>query len=201
MAEHSFEVMLISITLVVHVISDDEEWTDVQGNIPITPAKPPVVAAAGAATSTIDVSDDETFESSARQGPRESDWIVPPAGSPPASSSPRRLTSSLPPDYYIHPRIVAFGFPPLVAHLLQIMAVAPAMLCAIDATRDYELSSWRGRFIAAGLSEEDAERVEQVFLASMSREQRDLLRIASGSQTARVSIDSISTVSSLSIRE
>lgn len=153
----------------------------------------------------VDVSDEETFEQPVRHAPRESDWIAPPAGSPPVG-----LALPAPPDYYLNPHVNAFGFPPLVAHCLQILQIPPAALCAIDTTRDYEVASWRGRFIAAGLSEEDAETLEHVFLASASREQRDVLRVGSGvscpslpstSRSARISMDTISSVSSLSNEE
>ena len=107
---------------------------------------------------------------------------------------------------YINPNISLFNFLPLVVHFLQILQVTPQGLHAIGATQDYELASWRGCFISTGLSEEDAERLEQVFLVSVSREQRDVLCVVSKTLRSLVpsipcaaqdSLDTISSVSSL----
>ena len=158
------------------------------------------------APSVVEVSDEEeTLDQSTRQAPHNSDWIAPPVGSPPG-----RPMAPLPPNYSLNLPVNDFGFPPLIAHFLHILQVPSTALCAIDATHNYEIASWRGQFIAAGLSEDDAEWLEQVFLASFSKEHRDVLRAASEtfsalapstSHSARFSMDTISSVSSLDNEE
>ena len=153
------------------------------------------------APSVVEVSDEEeTLDQSTRQAPCNSNWIAPPAGSPPG-----RPMAPLTPNYYLNLPVNDFGFPSLVAHFLHILQVPSTALCAIDATHNYEIASWRGQFIAVGLSEDDAEWLEQVFLASFLKEHRDVLCVASEtfsasapstSHSARFSMDTISSVSS-----
>jgi hypothetical protein len=49
----------------------------------------------------------------------------------------------------------------------------------IDATRNYEFMSWRGRFSDAGLTADESEELEQLLLDELSAEQRLALDIAS----------------------
>lgn len=107
--------------------------------------------------------------------PSDASWINTPPGIPPQldPQTPSHAT------YYYAPDITSFNFTDRVAEFLQNRTIGPRGLCMIDATRNYEFMSWRGRFSDAGLTADESEELEQLLLDELSAEQRLALDIGS----------------------
>lgn len=147
-------------------------------------------------TLTVNAVDVESDDDDAviAMGPRAS-WMSTPTGSPqlvhleinnPAPPAPP------PPAYYTIPlHIDGFDFPPRVARLLEALDSGHRALCKISSARDYDIESWAGQFAEAGLSEEDAASLQNLFVEALTTEQRQiLLAPAPHSPTTSVSTES-----------
>lgn len=81
-----------------------------------------------------------------------------------------------PPAYYTIPLSAdSFNFPRTVVDLLRAVDAGPSMLCKIAAAQDYDIESWTGQFVAAGLSETTSVTLQRLFLEALTPMQRDIL--------------------------
>lgn len=83
-----------------------------------------------------------------------------------------------PPAYYSVPRATSFNFPESIADFLETINVQPNTLCKIDTIRDFDTECWEEKFRDAGLSDENAETLYQLMLATLAPEQQYVLGIA-----------------------
>lgn len=104
-------------------------------------------------------------------------WILTPPGTPPSplTSTPAAATTTTrtnsPPAYHVHREVTSFDFAFSVEAFLRCIDVGPRALCIIDVARDFESSSWNASFLRAGLSEENAVTLEELFVSSLTKEQ------------------------------
>lgn len=139
-------------------------------------------------------------------------WIQTPPGTPPspAATTPAPATTTRtnvsPPAYYVPREVTSFDFAPPVEAFLRSIDVGPRALCIIDVTRDIECSGWKTSFLRAGLSEENALTLENLFVSSLTKEQGFVLLAAlddappaksAGLRAGPVADTSVSTESSL----
>lgn len=132
-------------------------------------------------------------------------WIVTPPGTPPRPADDARAQPTYhvppaptfddaPPAYYVAPDITTFDFAIPVAKFLCDIDAGPRALCRIDVIRNYELSSWRGCFREAGLSEAHSEELELLLLDSLTTEQGFVLLAAESVPLFRAPASTASSV-------
>lgn len=92
-----------------------------------------------------------------------------PANSAPPAPPPSR--------YYSSPAVRSFDFSASVAQFLKDIDLGPRALCRIAAARDYDIDSWGDQFKLAGLSLEHAAILQDLFIAALTPQQREILHI------------------------
>lgn len=148
--------------------------------------------------SVIEIESDED-DAELATGPRAS-WMGTPTGSPqvvPLEVNNPAAPAPPPPAYYTLPLGAnSFGFPLAVVDFLQAIDAGPRALCQISSARDYDVDSWVGQFRAVGLSIQESKTLQELFVASLTLEQRMILNVmVPSSPTTSISTESSLTYS------